>query len=92
MLDAYMELPSWIRMILAMVILGIGSWMAIAGFGGRPTTVEHKLPNGKMIVEPRPGPPGSATEFRTGVVICGIGAALLLACGKTSAEKHGYRF
>jgi hypothetical protein len=92
MLDAYMGLPSWLRMALALIVLGLGSWMAVAGFGGRPTTVETRLPSGETDVETRPGEPGSATMFRTGVVVCGIGAALLLACGKTSAEKHGYHF
>ena len=91
MLDFYMDLPAWLRTVLAIVVLGIGATMAFLGSAGRPQVHEEVDTRGRLVrVETET--PGSQGVFRVGIVLTGLGAVLLCVCGRSSSEKNGYNF
>ena len=91
MLEAYMSLPAWLRTVVAVAMLGAGIAITLAGYTGRPKTTERLLPNGRVEVTTTEEP-GARGAFRFGFFLTGIGAILLLTCGKSNSEKNGYNF
>ena len=91
MFDLYFDLPSWLRTTFALVLLSIGGAMTYYGHEGRPKVTQdswgHTVP-----VNTKTSDEGSQEMFKIGLLITGMGAALLLVCGKDRAEKSGYHF
>ena len=92
MFSFYLDLPAWLRTIVAVGVLGVGIWMTFTGFRGRPITREFTRADGRVVTEQTAGDRGSQQLFRGGMVTSVVGALLFLTCGKSDAEKSGYNF
>jgi hypothetical protein len=92
MLGFYLDLPAWVRAIAAVVVLGTGVLMTVYGYLGRPKFSETKLPDGHVMRDEKPGEPYADMSLYCGMAVTATGAALLAACGRSDAEKHGYNF
>ncbi|CAN5385455.1 hypothetical protein BH10PLA1_BH10PLA1_12820 [soil metagenome] len=54
LLGVYLELPAWVRMIIAVVVLGGGIWMTMFGYQNRQILKEETTVHGdKYAVEAR---------------------------------------
>jgi hypothetical protein len=85
-------MQGWIRTIFALVVVGMGIIMTVHGHLNRPKTQEIVRSDGKRETVETGGSRASATEFKWGIVITGIGAVLLLLTETSKAEKQGYNF
>ena len=92
MLGFYLDLPAWVRAVIALGVLGIGIGLCFHGYVGRPTFTESKLPNGDVVRQMKGEGAFAHLELGCGLVVSMIGAGLLTACGKSDSEKHGYNF
>lgn len=92
MLDAYLELPNWLRTLFAMIVLGAGVMMAYDGYKGGPKFIKSKDYKGEEYVSDIKDTPGASYKFRFGFIVTGMGFVLLMAAGKSSSEKKGYHF
>jgi len=92
MLGFYLDLPAWVRAIVAIGVLGTGIVMTVYGYNGRPRFTETKLGNGEIMRDEKPGAPYGDMSLYCGMAVTATGAALIVACGKSDAEKHGYNF
>ena len=93
LLGVYLELPAWIRMIIAVVVLSTGIWMTWFGYHNRQIVKEETDVLGNShFVERRREHPYADLSFFTGMGMCVVGAMLFTACGTSDAEKHGYKF
>ena len=92
MFDFYLDLPAWIRASIAAVFMVIGIALAIIGFMDRPQVQLIQLKNGDVLEVQTGDSVGARPAFRYGIIFTGLGAVLLLACGKSRAEKSGYNF
>jgi hypothetical protein len=90
--ELYSNLPSWLRLCVAALVLAVGLAMTWAGYAGRSERRETPLHNGRVFVEETGDTPGSATAFRYGIVVSGVGAILFALSGKSSSERNGYNF
>jgi hypothetical protein len=91
-MELYFSLPSWLRTTVAVVVLGIGLAITIAGYANRPRSREVPLDDGRVLIEDEGGGRGPAGAFRVGMIVTGVGTVLLMLCGKSRAEKAGYNF
>ena len=88
----YLDLPAWLRTILAVVVLGVGLTMTVIGYRDRPRAKEIVLGDGRVMIDEHDPLPGSAAGFRYGILFTGIGTILLFLCGRSASEKSGYNF
>jgi hypothetical protein len=92
MFDFYLELPSWLRTIVAMVVLLTGFGLTSVGYMNRPQFEEVLARDGTVVKVESGGGRGPAAAFRLGMAVSGLGVVLLVTCGKSTAEKNGYNF
>jgi hypothetical protein len=93
LLGVYMDLPAWVRMLIAVVVLGLGIYMTVFGYRGRQVLRREQLPDGNSYaVEAQREHPYADLLFFTGIGTCAVGAMLVTACGTSDAEQHGYKF
>ncbi len=92
MFDAYLDLPPWLRLTGALVVLVAGGLLATIGWMHRPQFEDQILPNGDIVHVQIGGEYGAATAYRVGFVMSGIGVLLLVTSGRSASEKNGYNF
>ena len=92
MFDFYLELPAWLRMMIALIVLSGGIGMTMSGHANRPqfTTIERE--DGSAVHIQTSGNQSAAPVLRGGIVMTVVGGVLLLTCGKSQSEKSGYKF
>ena len=93
LLGLYLELPAWIRMVLAIVVFTTGIWMTWFGYNNRQIVKEDTDVLGNThVVEKRREHPYADMSFFVGMGAVVVGAMLFTACGTSDSEKHGYKF
>ena len=93
LLGLYLELPAWMRMVIAVVVLSVGVWMTWFGYNNRQILKQETDALGHtQFVEKRREHPYADMSFFIGMGAVVVGAMLFTACGTSDAEKHGYRF
>jgi hypothetical protein len=76
MLQWWLDLPAWLRMGISLIFLIAGAAIVLYGV---------LTPQEKML-------PRERDEIIIGFMCVGVGLALLIAGGKSDAEKNGYKF
>jgi hypothetical protein len=92
MLGFYLDLPAWVRAVVALCLLGGGIVMTVYGYNGRPKFSEVKLANGEIMRDEKPSEPFAQLSLWCGMGVTVVGAALLATSGQSDSEKHGYHF
>ncbi len=92
MFDAYLDLPLWLRLIVALVALVAGVLLATIGWMHCPQFEDQVLANDDIVHTQIGGEYGAAPAYRAGFVLTGIGGFLLVTSGRSASEKNGYNF
>lgn len=92
MLGFYLDLPAWVRAVVALGLLSLGILMAVYGYRGRPKYSETRLGNGEVMRDEKPSEPFAQLSLWCGMGVTVVGAALLATSGQSDSEKHGYHF
>jgi hypothetical protein len=94
MFEFYLELPAWVRALAALVVIGVGVVLIIAGAEGRPQPDQIVRMDGTVINVPQSMPKTGtqANLFKFGIAVSVLGGVLLLTAGKTKKDGDGYNF
>ena len=94
MFEFYLDLPAWVRALAAVVVIGIGVVLLLAGFEGRPEPAKIVRVDGTVIEVPQAMPKtgAQATMFKFGVGVSVLGVVLLLTTTKPKKDGEGYNF
>lgn len=89
-LDLYLAMPWWCRTAFAVVCILLGITVTLLSHR------EHQAELRRLETSTKPEDPlknrRRGNGFAGGIVLSGLGCVLLLTCGRTDAEKHGYHF
>jgi len=93
MLNAYLDLPAWLRTSIAAFVLSVGVILILCAISKRPAP-EQAVPNPSdpRYTDTQMERRAAGNLLILGCMTAGIGAALFLACGTSDAERKGYRF
>jgi hypothetical protein len=80
MLSLWVDMPWWVKTPISLTLMALGGWL----LWGSLQTLKDPLDFGGGAVQRR--------DFFFGVVSLLTGLVLLATSGRSSAEKHGYKF
>jgi hypothetical protein len=93
MFEFYLELPAWVRALAALIVIGIGVVLIVAGVEGRPEPDRIVRLDGTVIEVPQSMPKSGAQAnmFKFGIAVAVLGGVLLLTAGSRKKDD-GYNF